>query len=127
MMLFIDSNILIDHLRGNQKATEFIESIGKSSLYISAVVEMELYNGVLNRAEYAKLKKELLGIRRIQVNESISDTALFLSQKYALSHKMTVADTLIAATALVYDLELRTFNLKDFRFIPQLKVSDSLE
>lgn len=127
MMYLIDSNIFIDHLRGNQKATKFIESVGKSNLYISIVVEMELYNGVLNRFEYAKLKKELLGIRRIQVNESISDTALFLSQKYALSHRMSVADTLIAATALVYDLELRTHNIRDFRFIPQLKVSNSLE
>ncbi len=33
---------------------------------------------------------------------------------------------LIAATALVYDLELRTYNLKDFHFIPGLKVSNSL-
>ncbi len=44
MMYLIDSNIFIDHLRGNQKATKFIESVGKSNLYISIVVEMELYN-----------------------------------------------------------------------------------
>ena len=39
---------------------------------------------------------------------------------------MGLGDTLIAATALVFNLELRTFNLKDFRFIPTLQVSNSL-
>lgn len=34
---------------------------------------------------------------------------------------------LIAATALVFDLELKTHNLKDFQFIPTLKVSSDLE
>ena len=40
---------------------------------------------------------------------------------------MGIPDTIIAATALVYDLELKTYNLKDFRFIPTLKVSNELE
>ena len=125
-MLLIDSNVLVDHLRNRQEATDFLRSIGKSNISISSVVEMELYNGVLNRAEFIKIKDELEGIGRIKLNESISQVALQLSKEFALSHHMSVADTLIAATALVYDHELRTYNLKDFRFIPGLRVSNSL-
>lgn len=125
-MLLVDSNIIIDHLRGVPEATRFVQVVGKEGLAVSTVVEMELYNGVYNRAQYAKVRKTLLGFARIEINESISHTALLLSQKYALSHHLSVADTLIAATALVYDLELRTYNLKDFRFIPRLRVSNSL-
>lgn len=41
-------------------------------------------------------------------------------ETYSLSHKLSIPDAIIAATALVYDLELYTLNLKDFRFIPGL-------
>jgi predicted nucleic acid-binding protein len=125
-MLLIDTNIIINYLRGDSKATDFIEAFGKENLALSSIVKMELYNGVLNRVEYLKIKKELNDFVRLELNESIGQTALFLSKKYALSHHMSVADTLIAATALVYDLELKTYNLKDFRFIPTLKVSGDL-
>ncbi|MCU0340292.1 MAG: type II toxin-antitoxin system VapC family toxin [Spirosomaceae bacterium] len=126
-MLLVDSNIFINYLRGYVPEKAFIESIGKANMGLSVIVEMELYNGVLNRNEYVKIKKELLGMIRIPINEEISNTALLLSQQYALSHQMSVSDTLIAATALVFDLELLTYNLKDFRFIPGLKVSDALD
>jgi tRNA(fMet)-specific endonuclease VapC len=126
-MLLIDTNIIINHLRGDSKATDFIQAFGKENLALSIIVEMELYNGVLNKIEYLKIKKELNDFVRLEINESIGQTALFLSKSYALSHHMSIADTLIAATALVYDLELKTYNLKDFRFIPTLRVSNDLE
>lgn len=34
--------------------------------------------------------------------------------------QLSIPDALIAATALVYDVELYTLNLKDFCFIPGL-------
>ena len=40
---------------------------------------------------------------------------------YSLSHKLTIPDALIAATAITQDLELYTLNIKDFRFIKDLK------
>jgi hypothetical protein len=43
-------------------------------------------------------------------------------EQYSLSHKLSLPDALIAATALVYDVPLYTMNLKDFRFIPKLKL-----
>ncbi|WP_199301990.1 PIN domain-containing protein [Pseudanabaena cinerea] len=41
---------------------------------------------------------------------------------YSLSHKLTIPDALIAATALANDLELYTLNIKYFRFIENLKL-----
>jgi predicted nucleic acid-binding protein len=41
-------------------------------------------------------------------------------ETYSLSHKLSIPDALIAATALVHDSELFTLNVKDFRFIPSL-------
>ncbi len=126
-MILVDTNILIDYLRGVKKAEAFIQRQGKTNLAISTVVVMEVYQGCLNRREFATIRKELIGFNEIKLNESIGKVALQLSQQFALSHKMGIPDTLIAATALVYDLELRTHNLKDFGFIPGIKVSNDLD
>jgi len=41
---------------------------------------------------------------------------------YTLSHDMGIYDAIIAATCLVYDLPLWTYNKKDFRFIEELEL-----
>ena len=43
-------------------------------------------------------------------------------EAYSLSHKLSLPDALIAATAIESNSELYTLNLKDFRFIPQLNL-----
>jgi predicted nucleic acid-binding protein len=45
-----------------------------------------------------------------------------LLEEYALSHKLSVPDALIAATALQHNLHLYTLNIKDFRFIAGLNL-----
>ncbi len=42
--------------------------------------------------------------------------------KYSLSHNLDLPDALIASTAIIYDLELYTLNLKHFRYIDNLKL-----
>lgn len=125
-VFLLDTNILIDYFRGKADAKTFVERYGKGNMFINTAVAMELYQGVLNKAEFAKIKTEIADFSMIDINEPISQTALLLHERYALSHKISISDYLIAATALVYDLELRTYNLKDFHFIPGLRVSNSL-
>lgn len=125
-MLLLDTNILIDYLRGKQPAIEFIDCTGKPRLAVNTVVVLELYNGCLNKAELAKIKRLLNGFNHLEINEVIAQAAMYIGQSFALSHSVTASDALIAATALVYNLELRTANLKDFRMIPGLKVSNAL-
>ncbi len=126
-MILVDTNILIDYLRGVKKAEDFVQRQGKTNLAISTVVAMELYQGCLNRREFATIRKELVGFNEIKLNKTVGEVALKLSEQFALSHTMGIPDTLIAATALVYDLELHTYNLKDFSFIAGIKVSNDLD
>jgi len=48
--------------------------------------------------------------------------AELLVEKYSLSHGMKIYDAIIAATCLVYDLPLWTYNVKDFQFINGLEL-----
>lgn len=43
-------------------------------------------------------------------------------ETYSLSHKLSLPDALIAATALSHDVKLYTLNIKDFRFISGLQL-----
>jgi len=61
-------------------------------------------------------------IEQIVLDMDISNRFLNLLEEYALSHKLSVPDALIAATALSRDFPLYTLNLKDFQFIPGLKL-----
>ena len=45
-----------------------------------------------------------------------------LMSRYSLSHKVSIPDMLIAATAISHELELYTLNTKDFKFIPELNL-----
>ncbi len=126
-MLLLDTNILIDYLRGKQPAIEFINCTGKPCFAVNTVIVLELYNGCLNKAELAEIKSLLNGFNHLEINEVIAQAAMQIGHSFALSHSVTASDALIAATALVYNLELRTANLKDFRMIAGLKVSNALQ
>jgi len=61
-----------------------------------------------------------------QINDTISDIFIQIVDKYALSHAISIPDSIIAATSIYYDIELYTSNLKDFNFIPGLKLYKSM-
>lgn len=126
-ILMLDTNILVDYLRQKTQALAFIETYGKANLAISPIVSMEVYQGVLDKKDLLRTRKKLNGFASLPLNQEVVQLAMQLQQQYILSHHVGIPDTLIAATALVFDLELKTLNLKDFQFIPTLKVSSGLE
>ncbi|NOS87262.1 MAG: PIN domain-containing protein [Methylococcaceae bacterium] len=56
----------------------------------------------------------------LEMPTEVFTVARSVIRQYSLSHGLRLADALIAATVLVYGLELLTINQKDFRFIPEL-------
>ena len=126
-ILMLDTNIIIDYLKQKPDVVSFIENYGKGNIVLSPFVVMEIYQGVLNKEDLNRTRKMLNGFTTLTIDQAIIDLALQIQQQYVLSHHLGIPDTLIAATALIYDLELITHNLKDFHFIPTLKVSNSLD
>jgi len=86
---------------------------------ICAVTDMEVSQGIRNKAElraYEKLLQELR-IQIVDLNEEISVKARLWVRSYGLSHGLYLADALIAATASVQGHQLISFNIKDFQFL----------
>jgi tRNA(fMet)-specific endonuclease VapC len=80
----------------------------------------ELYFGARDKRELKNLRENLSLLQQIPINEEISGLHLDLLEKYSLSHRLSIPDALIAATALYYSFPLYTLNTKDFRYISGL-------
>lgn len=121
-MILCDTDILIEFLKKNEAVIDALREIGQQNLAVSHITVAELYFGALNKAELAKIQRNLRPLQSYPITAGISQRLLLLMQSYALSHKLSLPDALIAATALEHDVALFTMNTKDFGFISGLKL-----
>jgi len=120
-MIIVDTDILIDAGRCIEDAVNCLQQIeDTSSLAISAVTQMELIIGCRNKKELKSLEHFLQRFEIISLNEQISDISAYLLKTYRLSHGLLIPDALIAATAIVTNIQLIYKNQKDYRFIDEL-------
>lgn len=109
----VDSDILIDYLRGVDGARVFLlEASGEGVLYISAVSIAELYAGKETKQEEKRfaIERFLANFQVIAVDASLARSAGELRRDFA----MPFADMIIAASARAYGLRLATRNTKHF-------------
>ncbi len=114
----IDTDILIDAGHGVIEAVKCLQNLKASSgLAISIITQMELMVGCANKAELQKLENFLKQFYIIKIDQAVSDIAVDLLRSYRLSHGLLIADSLIAATAIVWNYPFITKKQRDYRFI----------
>ena len=122
-MILLDSNILIRFSRGDDQVAKWLETAAtENEVAISVITVLELLLGSRDKRHLRDIKAFLSRYETVQLDEDISRRAATLVEVYFLSHGLQIADSLIAATALVHGHELATLNTKDFRFIGDLKL-----
>ena len=122
-LTIVDSDILIDVARGEADAINCLLHMEQTStLAISVISQMELIVGCRNKKELHDLATFLKRFQILKVTDRISEVAIDLLTEYFLSHRLLIADGLIAATALVYNESFITKNQRDFRFIAGLNL-----
>ena len=121
--ILVDTDILIDISREIPTAINRIkqEEI-KNQLCISVITQMELIVGCRNKMEQQKLNKFLKRYLIININESISNQAYKLLEKYRLSHGLLIPDAFIAATVMIFNISLLSKNQSDYRFMDEIKL-----
>ena len=123
-MILLDTNVLIEILKGNESTVNTVESLDET-LAISSISAMELFFGAFDKAETRKLERFISLFHLLHIDESISAKAMTLVKTYAKSHNLNIPDSLIAATALTNRCPLMTYNLRDFRFIKGLELFEN--
>ena len=113
-MIFLDTNILIEYLKGN---TSIIEPYLLEELFISDIVLMELYQGAKNKSDLNFIVKKIKPFKILKTNDEIIKLATLLVKEYHLSHSMKMMDAIIASTVMVYGIKLMSLNRKDFKYL----------
>jgi predicted nucleic acid-binding protein len=73
-----------------------------------------------NKTELAQMKKRLKFFDVLPLNEQISEKSIDLIEQFRLAHHLEIPDAVIGATAIVHQIPFFTYNLKDFRFMPNI-------
>ena len=106
-MLLLDTNILIDVLRGEAVALAWLEQ--QQSPQISVITWIEVLVGCRD-AETEAVQAWLEAFPRLPLDDASSRAAVRLRQQ----HGMKMPDAIILATARCADLTLATRNSRDF-------------
>jgi predicted nucleic acid-binding protein len=117
----LDTDVLIDYLRGRPEAVTYLEGL-TNTLAISAITVAELYAGVRDGAERAKLDSFLAVFDIVPVEQEIAIKGGLHRRDYSKSHNIGLADALIAATAELSQATLVTLNAKHFPMLSDVEV-----
>lgn len=118
----LDSDVLIDHLRGYRAYAGYIARYERGELrgYVSAVTVAELFAARRTRepVERKRVEKLLSLFTIVPVDMPIAVLAGELRRDYGLS----LPDAIVAATALNLGLVLVTRNIRHYQRIPNLRL-----
>ena len=117
-MVLCDTNIFISAFNGRQDTIDQLDRIGLEEIVLSSVTVMELLQGMGNKEELAQMKKKIKYFDVVQIDEAISLKATEFIEIYKLSHGLSIPDAIIGATAIVHQIPLYTYNIRDFDFLP---------
>ncbi len=113
--VFVDTCVVIEYLKDNL-------SLQKSNCYINHIVLMELYIGAKNKQDLKEIKAKLQGFKLLETNQKVMNLSTQIIENFSLSHNAKIQDSIIASTCLINALPLATYNIKDFRYIPNLEI-----
>jgi hypothetical protein len=123
--MLCDSNILIYAADpGDTRCAAFAE---RADAAIASVSRIEVlgFPGFANLSEdhRARLREIIVSMVELVLDERVIQHAITLRQQ----KKMSLADAVIAATALAHDMPLVTRNVDDFKHIAGLKLVNPFE
>lgn len=113
--MLIDSNIII--YASQQEHGDLRKFIAEHSPSVSAVSYVEVLGfHRLNEQDRAFLETFFSSATVLPITQAVLDKAVGLRQ----TRKMSLGDSLVAATCLIYSLALVTRNIDDFKWITEL-------
>lgn len=117
----LDTDVLVEFLRGRPRAVEFLESL-EGALLVSAVSVAELFAGARGKDEEAALETFLGAFEVVPVDFDGGRDAGGIRRTYGPSHGTGLADAMIAASARRRGARLVSFNRRHFPFVNDLVV-----
>ena len=114
--ILVDTDVLIDFLRGREQAVSFV-NVESDRIILSSIVVAELYAGARGGkgdTEQSTLERFLSMFRIVHVTSEIARLGGLYKRDYGRSHGIGLADAIVAATATLENAELKTLNVKHY-------------
>ncbi len=121
-IVLLDSSVVIDLQRGNPEVINKVYEFAQENIFVTPIVIAEFYRGARDKHELAKCRKLIAKFKILTLNEDVVRTFTQFFDQFSLSHRPSIPDMLIAATAINYNISLYTLNKKDFHFIPSIQL-----
>lgn len=123
-IVLLDTDFAFELLHKNSDAEKFIEESSYNVITISSVTFFEMIKSCVNKNQLTNLQKQLPQFfYPIPIEAEISNLAGNFLSTYHLSHDLKINDALIAASAVYYNIEFATCNIRHFQFIPTLQLA----
>ena len=116
MRAYIDSDVLIWHLRGDPKALNFLQKLrddGEYEFWIGAIQRAEVVF-FMRPEEQAATERFLSQFKTAQIDQTIVDTAGELYRKWHPSHGIDVNDAMLSATSMLTGGRIFCLNVKHY-------------
>ncbi len=126
-LVLCDTNVFIHFFNGSEDTINILKKLGDKRILIPSVSVMELYQGMGNKTELNSMKKKIKNYSVLHFTSDVSILAIEYINRYSLSHNLQIPDAIIAALAVTFQLPLFTYNAKDFRFIPKIKLYSQID
>jgi hypothetical protein len=117
--ILIDTDVMIDFLRGNKRAVDYVKA-NSDRILLSAIVIAELYAGVKGKTEQEILDDLVGAFQVVPITGEPAKSGGLLKRDHGKSHGVGLADGMIAATAQSLHAELKTLNVKHYPMVKGL-------
>jgi predicted nucleic acid-binding protein len=120
--VLVDTSVLIDHLRGEERARQVLREsqLRGEALAGSVLSKVEVLAG-MRPEERVPTRRLLEAIEWLEVDDDLAERAGALASRFLRTHPgVEVVDYVIAATAERLGAQLLTLNRKHFPMFPDL-------
>ncbi len=124
MTVLLDTDVLIDCLRGVPAARAWLAQSGGQAFQVPGIVAMELVAGCRNQVDLQRVQQFLNAFTVVWPEAADFAYAYVLLATHHLASGLSIPDCLIAAMTLSRSARLYTFNLRHFRHIPGLDAQE---
>jgi predicted nucleic acid-binding protein len=118
--ILIDTDVMIDFLRGNSQAENIIKR-NSDNIILSSINVAELYAGVRGEKEQHILDSLISIFHVIPISSTLAKEGGLYKNSYAKSHGIGIADAIIAATVESKNALLKTLNTKHYPMFKNLR------
>ena len=121
-LVLCDTDVWIEYFRKNIPVIQQLDEIGIHNLYSSVITKAELQRWANNKEKLQRINTILDKLPFIDIDLHISQRFSQLFEEHFLEFGNKIPDTIIAATAIEYDIELFTLNQKHYKFYTDIKL-----